>query len=112
MLVEHLVPGSTRPAADGEAGELVVTSLTDPVVPLVRFRSGDLIQLVRDPCSCGRTLARYRPRGRAGDESVVGSRVILPSDVWETVEGLPATSSGRSSRPPSMPGAGSPRLHP
>jgi phenylacetate-CoA ligase len=83
--VEHLGEDG-RPAGDGERGELVVTSLTDTVAPLVRFRSGDMVRLTRRPCACGRTHARIWPLGRVGDEVHVDGHSVLPSDVWPVIE--------------------------
>ena len=40
--------------APGEIGELVVTSLTNYAMPLIRFRTGDLAAWAEEPCSCGR----------------------------------------------------------
>lgn len=41
-ILEVLEPGGARPVAEGEKGELVVTSLTREGMPLLRFRTGDL----------------------------------------------------------------------
>ncbi len=43
-MLEVLEPGGTQPVADGEKGELVVTSLTREGMPILRFRTGDLTQ--------------------------------------------------------------------
>jgi phenylacetate-CoA ligase len=91
-IVEHLEPAGTRPAPPGEVGELVVTSL-DPTMPLVRYRSGDLVRITWDRCDCGRTHGRLTPVGRISDGVVVGSRRIVPLDVWAAVEAVPETSA-------------------
>jgi phenylacetate-CoA ligase len=61
------VTGAARP--DGEAGELVVTTLTREGLPLVRYRTGDLTRVrARAGCACGRTAIRLdRFQGRADD---------------------------------------------
>ena len=46
------------PAQPGERGEVVVTSLHNRTVPLVRYRLGDSAALLPGRCPCGRTLAR------------------------------------------------------
>lgn len=66
-------------------GELVVTSLINGVDPLIRFRSGDLVDFDRSPCGCGRTHVRFTTVGRAGDILIIKGRSILPLDVWPLV---------------------------
>lgn len=92
VLVEHLDVGSSTPVAEGGRGELVVTSLTEWAAPLVRYRSGDLVEVNRSPCECGRTHARFRVLGRVLDEMVVAGRSIIPADLWGPIESVPATS--------------------
>ena len=94
VIVEHLEPGGTEPLRDGERGELVVTALDNRVMPLVRFRSDDLVEITRERCGCGRTHGRLRTAGRKGDEVVVDGRSVLPQDVWEAVEQFDETALG------------------
>jgi phenylacetate-CoA ligase len=54
FLAETIHPASGEPAADGESGELVLTTLGRVASPIIRYRTGDLTRLVRShPCSCG-----------------------------------------------------------
>jgi phenylacetate-CoA ligase len=56
---------------DTGSGELVYTTLTRNVMPLIRYRSNDLTQLIDEPCECGlfaRRIAKIRART---DEMVV-----------------------------------------
>ncbi len=41
---EVVKPGTNDPVADGEKGELILTTLTRTVMPLLRYRTGDLVQ--------------------------------------------------------------------
>jgi phenylacetate-CoA ligase len=67
--VEIVDPGTGAPRADGEEGELVVSTLTREGLPLVRYRTRDLTRVLsRAPCACGRTALRLdRLRGRTDD---------------------------------------------
>jgi phenylacetate-CoA ligase len=94
VLTESLQPDGVEPVGDRERGELVVTSLAERAAPFVRYRSGDIVQLTREACGCGRTHARFTICGRKSDEVVVGGRSILPRDVWPAVESVAATSNG------------------
>lgn len=72
-------------ASDGEEGELVVTGLMNTLMPLVRYRIGDLGRRVEGPCACGRGLPLIKlTEGRRDDVLVlpdgrrVGPRAIAP----------------------------------
>lgn len=58
FFAEVIDPASGRAVPAGEAGELVLTTLTTRAFPLIRFRTGDLVRFLPGECSCGRTLAR------------------------------------------------------
>src|SRR6202011_5773658 len=50
---------SGRPRADGEEGELMVSTLTREGLPLIRYRTRHLTRVrSRGPCACGRTHLR------------------------------------------------------
>lgn len=91
-LIENLDPQG-KPVPDGELGEMVVTALADPLAPLVRFRTGDLVKLDHAPCRCGRTHVRFWVLGRLGDQTIVNGTSILPRDIQRIVEQEPATRS-------------------
>ena len=74
-----------RPATrlpPGAPGELVITTLSTVAFPLVRFRSGDRTSLLREPCACGRTLARLGEiTGRTDPIFSVGGIKVHPDQV-------------------------------
>lgn len=84
--IEAVDPITAEPVADGELGELVVTSLVDRLSPLVRYRTGDLVSIDRSPCGCGRTHARFKLLGRATDQILVQGRSILPREIMGLIE--------------------------
>jgi phenylacetate-CoA ligase len=92
-LVEVLDPDGDEPVADGERGELVVTSLQDDAAPLVRFRTDDLVTFTRERCLCGRTHGRIQVLGRKGDELVIDGKSLLPRDINPLLEEFPETLS-------------------
>jgi len=58
-LVEIIDPETGEAVADGDWGEMVVTTLTREALPLIRFRTRDITRvLTRDACTCGRTGLR------------------------------------------------------
>ena len=62
FLIEIIDPQTGEPLPDGEAGELVMTTLTREAMPLLRYRTRDITSLIPEPCRCGRT--HRRPFGR------------------------------------------------
>ena len=89
FLVETIDPETGAPA---DEGELVFTTLTKEAMPLLRYRTGDLASLTREPCSCGRTFARMsRVKGRTDDMLVIRGVNVFPSEIERVllaVEGL------------------------
>jgi phenylacetate-CoA ligase len=71
FFAEVITPGSGNAVMEGEAGELVLTTLTTRAFPLVRFRTGDLVRFLPGTCSCGRTLARIEWLPARTDELMV-----------------------------------------
>jgi phenylacetate-CoA ligase len=92
VIAECLDLHTGLPVGDGQRGELVTTSLGDRAAPVVRYRSGDIVEMTRETCACGIAHARMWTIGRIADEVRVGVRSVLPVDVWEVVETVPATS--------------------
>jgi phenylacetate-CoA ligase len=76
---ELLDPTTLAPVTDGGPGVLTVTSLVHEVMPLVRYVTGDLVQILPEPCACGRTTPTVRVLGRATEMITMGTRTITPS---------------------------------
>jgi phenylacetate-CoA ligase len=89
VIVEIVRPGSGDPVADGEVGEVVVTTL-NPDYPLVRFGTGDLSAVLPGICPTGRTNTRIRGwLGRADQTAKVRGMFVHASQVAEVVKRHP-----------------------
>jgi phenylacetate-CoA ligase len=89
FLVEVVDPDGDAPLRDGEEGELVFTTLTKEALPLLRYRTGDIASLTREPCRCGRELARMSAvRGRHDDMLIVRGMNVYPSEVEHALLGV------------------------
>ncbi len=83
VIVEIVRPGTGDPVAEGEVGELVVTTL-NPDYPLVRFGTGDLSAVLPGPCPTGRTNVRIKGwMGRADQTTKVRGMFVHPKQVDE-----------------------------
>lgn len=82
FIPEIVGPDSGEVLADGEVGELVLSCVTKEALPLLRYRTGDLTWLRREPCDCGRTTARMgRPVGRTDDMLIIRGVNVFPSQI-------------------------------
>jgi phenylacetate-CoA ligase len=82
FLPEIVDPESGEVLPDGQAGVLVITTLTKEALPLVRYWTGDITALDRSPCSCGRTFVRMAaPAGRTDDMLIIRGVNVYPSQV-------------------------------
>lgn len=91
FIFEVISPETGRPVAEGERGELVITNLGRAGMPVLRYRSGDLVEMTTEPCACGRKLARIRGGvlGRADDMLIVRGVNIYPSAVDNVIRSVP-----------------------
>lgn len=91
---EILDPATLQPVADGEWGELVITTLTRECCPLVRYRTRDITRIITEPCSCGRTHRRIdKLRGRTDDMLIIRGVNVFPSQIEQVITGFPEISA-------------------
>ena len=89
-LVEIIDPVTLEPVAEGEEGELVLTSLTREAMPLIRYRTRDLTSVTSAPCPCGRTHKRIaRIKGRSDDMFIVKGVNVFPMQVEAVLMSIP-----------------------
>ncbi len=95
VVVEIVRPGTGDPVADGEVGEIVVTTL-NPDYPLIRYATGDLSAVLAGTCPTGRTNQRIRGwLGRADQSTKVRGMFVHPSHVAEIVRRHPEIARAR-----------------
>ncbi|MDR2425784.1 MAG: phenylacetate--CoA ligase [Endomicrobium sp.] len=71
-----------KPAAEGEIGELVITTLTRTGMPLLRYRTRDLVFIDNSKCACGRTAPRIsKIKGRTDDMIIVRGINVFPTQI-------------------------------
>ncbi len=90
FLIEAIDPKTGEQVAEGERGELVVTTLDKWAFPLIRYRIGDLTIVNNEPCECGRTHPRImRILGRTDDMIIVRGINVFPSQVESVLMKIP-----------------------
>jgi len=98
---EVIEPGGTRPVPEGQPGELVLTTLRRRGSPVIRYRTGDLVQARRLPAAG--TLEADSPAwileggilGRVDDMVVIRGVNVYPGAVDELVRGFPEIAEYR-----------------
>ena len=82
FIVEIIDPVTLQPVADGELGELVITTINREAMPLLRYRTRDLTRFLSGPCPCGRTHRRLgRLQGRSDDMIILKGVNIFPIQI-------------------------------
>lgn len=82
------------PFTEGARGELIYTALGREASPLVRFRSGDIADVLGTTCSCGRTGPKIRCVGRADDMLIVRGANVFPSAIQSIVGDMVPETNG------------------
>ena len=93
FLFEIIDPKTLEPLPFGEAGELVITTLTKDALPMIRYRTRDITQLDDSPCACGRTHVRImRVTGRDDDMLIIRGVNVYPSQLEAVLIDFPGLS--------------------
>ena len=95
MIVEIVRPGTGDPVAEGEVGEIVVTSF-NPDYPMIRLATGDMSAVLAGQSPCGRTNTRIKGwMGRADQTAKVKGMFVRPEQVAEIAKRHPELSRVR-----------------
>jgi phenylacetate-CoA ligase len=91
FIAEMIDPATEAEIEDGQKGELVLTNLGRVGMPLIRYRTGDLGVISREPCACGRRGVRLvgGVLGRADDMITIRGINVFPSAVENIVRRYP-----------------------
>jgi phenylacetate-CoA ligase len=89
---EIIDPRTGREVPEGEPGELVITTLTKQGIPLLRYRTRDVVSITYEQCRCGRTSPRIsKIKGRTDDMIVVRGINVFPSQIEHVLLGIEGT---------------------
>lgn len=61
LIIVEILDDENKPVKEGESGELTITTLGVEAMPLIRFKTGDIVKLHSNSCSCGRNTLRVGP---------------------------------------------------
>jgi len=92
LIIVEFLDDNNNPVAEGEAGEVTVTTLGVEGMPLLRFKTGDICYHYTEPCACGRTTTRLGPVvGRKKQMIKFKGTTLYPPalfDILDNVDGI------------------------
>ncbi|MDR2695255.1 MAG: phenylacetate--CoA ligase [Deltaproteobacteria bacterium] len=89
-IVEIVNPETGEQAAEGESGELVLTTLCRAGMPILRYRTRDLTRFLPGVCACGRAHRRVdRIQGRTDDMFIIKGVNIYPMQIEKVIMAMP-----------------------
>jgi len=90
LAIVEILNEQGKAVKDGQPGEVVLTPLAMEGMPLIRFKTGDISFLLREPCACGRTAPRLGPIiGRKKQMMKVRGTTLYPQAVYSALDGIP-----------------------
>lgn len=94
IYIEIIDPKTGENVADGEEGEIVITTLVKEGAPLIRFRTHDISRIIPEKCPCGSHFPRIDIiKGRSDDMFKVHGVNMFPSQVEDLLQNVDGASS-------------------
>jgi phenylacetate-CoA ligase len=90
LIIVEFLDENDKPVSDGQAGEVVITTLGVEGMPLLRFKTGDVCFHYSEPCSCGRTTIRLGPViGRRKQMIKYKGTSLYPPALYDILDNIP-----------------------
>ena len=90
LMICELIDETGKLVKKGEYGELTVTTLGVEGMPLLRFRTGDIVRFHTEPCRCGRTSMRISPiMGRMNHLVKYKGTTLYPPAIFDILDDVP-----------------------
>jgi phenylacetate-CoA ligase len=89
LIIVEFLDENDMPVAEGEPGEVTVTTLGIEGMPLVRFKTGDVCYHYQEPCKCGRTTIRLGPvLGRKNQMIKFKGTTLYPPALYDILDNI------------------------
>ena len=89
LIICELLDEHDNVVADGDMGELTITTLGVEGMPLLRFKTGDICQFHYEPCACGRTSMRISPIiGRKNQMIKLKGTTLYPASIFDVLDNV------------------------
>ena len=90
LIIVEFLDNENRPVAEGEPGEVTITTLGVRGMPLLRFKTGDICRHYTAPCTCGRNTVRLSSLlGRKGQMIKFKGTTLYPPALFDILDNIP-----------------------
>ena len=90
LIIAEFLDSEGKPVKSGEEGEITITTLGIEGMPLLRFRTGDMVIHNTDLCRCGRnTLRLSSVTGRKGQMIKFKGTTLYPPALYDIMDSIP-----------------------
>ena len=90
LIITEFLDENDSPVAEGEIGEVTITTLGVEGMPLLRFRTGDMCRYHSERCRCGRNTIRLGPLlGRKGQMIKYKGTTLYPPALFDVLDNIP-----------------------
>lgn len=90
LIIVEFLDENNQPVPAGEPGEVTITTLGIEAMPLVRFKTGDVVVHYDDPCPCGRNTTRLSSvLGRKGQMIKFKGTTLYPPALFDILDNTP-----------------------
>lgn len=89
LIIVEFLDDNNLPVAEGEPGEVTITSIGIEGMPLLRFKTGDICYHYTEPCKCGRNTIRLSSvLGRKGQMIKYKGTTLYPPALFDILENI------------------------
>ena len=90
LIIVEFLDADGNPVSSGEEGEVTITTLGVEGMPLLRFRTGDIVTHFAEPCACGRNTIRLSSvSGRKGQMIKFKGTTLYPPALYDVIDSVP-----------------------
>lgn len=89
LIIVEFLNEQNEPVKENEAGEVTITTLGVQGMPLIRYKTGDVVYHYNEPCKCGRNTTRLGPIiGRKNQMIKFKGTTIFPSSIYDVLNSV------------------------
>lgn len=89
LIYAEILDDDGKPVEPGQVGELTITTLGVEGMPLLRYRTGDLVAYTDEACGCGNSSIRLGPvMGRKNQLIKYNGTTLFPQSVYNVLDGV------------------------